>query len=59
MRVLLAEDDEALRSVLERGLREKGYVVDALPDGEKALSFLRTYEYDVGRCACPARPSRS
>jgi DNA-binding response OmpR family regulator len=47
MRVLVAEDDEALRSVLERGLRESGYVVDAVPDGERALSFLRTYEYDV------------
>jgi len=47
MRVLVAEDDEALRSVLERGLRENGYVVDALPDGERALAFLRTYDYDV------------
>ncbi len=47
MRVLVAEDDEALRSVLERGLKENGYVVDAVPDGEKALQFLRTYEYDV------------
>jgi DNA-binding response OmpR family regulator len=47
MRVLVAEDDEGLRSVLERGLRESGYVVDALPDGERALAFLRTYDYDV------------
>jgi DNA-binding response OmpR family regulator len=47
MRVLVAEDDDGLRSVLERGLRENGYVVDALPDGERALAFLRTYEYDV------------
>jgi DNA-binding response OmpR family regulator len=47
MRVLVAEDDEALRSVLERGLRESGYVVDAVPDGATALRFLRTYEYEV------------
>ncbi len=47
MRVLVAEDDEALRSVLERGLKENGYVVDAVPDGERALQFLKTYEYDV------------
>jgi DNA-binding response OmpR family regulator len=47
MRVLVAEDDDGLRSVLERGLKENGYVVDALPDGERALAFLRTYEYDV------------
>jgi len=47
MRVLVAEDDEGLRSVLQRGLRENGYVVDALPDGAQALAFLRTYDYDV------------
>ncbi|MGA2036006.1 MAG: response regulator transcription factor [Acidimicrobiales bacterium] len=47
MRVLVAEDDAGLRSVLERGLRENGYVVDAVPDGERALAFLRTYEYEV------------
>ncbi|HZU81153.1 MAG TPA: response regulator transcription factor [Acidimicrobiales bacterium] len=47
MRVLVAEDDPALRSVLERGLRESGYVVDAVPDGEEALAFLRAYDYEV------------
>ncbi len=47
MRVLVAEDDPGLRSVLERGLREHGYVVDAVADGERALAFLRTYEYEV------------
>jgi DNA-binding response OmpR family regulator len=47
VRALVAEDDNALRSVLERGLREHGYVVDAVPDGEQALGFLRTYEYEV------------
>lgn len=43
----MAEDDAALRSVLERGLREKGYVVDAVADGAAALRYLRAYEYDV------------
>jgi DNA-binding response OmpR family regulator len=47
MRVLVAEDDEGLRSVLERGLRENGYAVDALVDGEQALRYLDTYEYEV------------
>jgi two-component system OmpR family response regulator len=47
VRVLVAEDDSALRSVLERGLRESGYVVDAVADGESALSYLRIYEYEV------------
>ena len=43
----MAEDDPGLRSVLERGLREKGYVVDAVVDGSEALSYLRSYEYEV------------
>jgi DNA-binding response OmpR family regulator len=47
MRVLVAEDDEGLRSVLERGLRETGYTVDALGDGELALRYLDTYDYEV------------
>ena len=45
--MLVAEDDSALRSVLERGLREHGWVVDAVADGEQALGYLRTYEYEV------------
>ena len=48
MRILLAEDDVGLRSVLERGLREAGYVVDALSNGDAALEYLRAYEYSVG-----------
>lgn len=48
MRVLLAEDDANLRNVLERGLREEGYVVDAVADGSQALDYLRMYEYAVG-----------
>ena len=47
MRVLVAEDDPGLRSVLERGLRENGYVVDAVEDGADALAYLRSYTYEV------------
>ncbi len=47
MRVLVAEDDNGLRSVLERGLRENGFVVDAVCDGLQALRYLDTYEYEV------------
>lgn len=43
----MAEDDAALRSVLERGLRQHGYVVDAVEDGERALRFLGSYEYEA------------
>jgi DNA-binding response OmpR family regulator len=47
MRVLVAEDDRGLRDALARGLRENGYVVDAVPDGQAAVRFLRTYDYAV------------
>ena len=40
MRVLVAEDDEGLREVLARGLREQGYVVDAVLDGETTETAL-------------------
>ena len=43
----MAEDDPGLRSVLERGLREHGYVVDAVEDGTAALAYLRSYTYEV------------
>ena len=45
--MLVAEDDQGLRSVLERGLRESGYTVDAVADGEEALAYLNAYEYEV------------
>ena len=47
VRVLIAEDDESLGEVLARGLKEQGYVVDLVPDGETAASYLRFYEYEV------------
>jgi len=45
--VLVAEDDDGLRSVLERGLRENGYTVDAIADGEQAVRYLDAYDYEV------------
>jgi two-component system copper resistance phosphate regulon response regulator CusR len=45
--VLVAEDDENLGAVLARGLREQGYVVDLVPDGETAAAYLRFYQYEV------------
>jgi DNA-binding response OmpR family regulator len=47
VRVLVAEDDLGLRSVLVRGLQENDYVVDAVSNGEEALRFLRSYEYEL------------
>ena len=47
MRVLVAEDDGGLRETLSRGLRESGYTVDAVPDGQAAMEYLHTYDYEV------------
>ena len=45
MRLLLAEDDNALRNVLIRGLREAGYVLDAVTRGDDALHMLQVNDY--------------
>ena len=45
--MLVAEDDASLGEVLARGLREQGYVVDLVPDGETAAAYLRFYQYEV------------
>src|SRR5487761_1608010 len=47
VRLLVAEDDPGLRSVLERALKRSGYVVDAVADGDRALAYLASYEYDA------------
>ncbi len=41
--VLLAEDDELVRSSLTRALRDQGYVVLAAEDGEAALALAAQY----------------
>ena len=47
MRVLVAEDEEALVEILVDGLRAKGMAVDAARDGEQALEQLAINRYDV------------
>ena len=47
VRILVAEDDAGLGGVLVRGLREQGYVVDLVPDGETAAMYLRFYQYEA------------
>jgi len=36
-RILIAYDEEGLRWVLEKGLRQAGYRITAVKDGESAL----------------------
>ncbi len=47
MRVLLVEDDRRLSDVLQRGLAEEGYKVDAVYDGDAGLEAARLNIYDV------------
>jgi len=47
VRVLLAEDDVALATVIARGLRRSSLAVDVTHDGEAALDKARVVAYDV------------
>ncbi len=47
MRVLLLEDEAALREPLARALRDKGFVVDEAADGEEGLYFATEYPLDL------------
>ena len=47
MKILVVEDSERLRRSLSHGLRKACYTVDLAADGDEALSYLCTYEYDV------------
>jgi two-component system OmpR family response regulator len=47
MRVLVIEDEPALRSVVARALREAGYAADEAADGEDGLFKATHYDYDA------------
>jgi len=47
MRVLLVEDEEALREPLATALRARGFVVDEAADGEEGLYFAIEYPLDL------------
>jgi two-component system cell cycle response regulator CpdR len=47
IRILLAEDDEAMRTYLARALEQAGYGVDAVDRGTTALPLLETGNYDL------------
>ena len=46
-RVLIADDEDSLRWVLEKGLRQAGYEVTAAKDGEGALRAFEAEPYDL------------
>jgi two-component system response regulator MprA len=47
MKILVVEDDPAVREALERALSFEGYEVDAARDGGIALSMVRSTTYDL------------
>jgi DNA-binding response OmpR family regulator len=47
MRILVVEDEENVAAFIRQGLTEEGYAVDSAADGELALDYIATYEYDL------------
>jgi heavy metal response regulator len=47
MRVLVVEDNPDMGPYLEQGLREHGFAVDLVTDGNRALDFAATGVYDI------------
>jgi two-component system response regulator PhoP len=47
MRILIAEDDEALARFVRQGLEGERYSVDVYPDGEQARAAGLETDYDV------------
>jgi two-component system, OmpR family, response regulator len=47
MRVLLIEDDRKIASFVRKGLKEQGFVVDSIEDGDEGHFFATTQAYDV------------
>ena len=47
MRILLAEDDRAVRDAVDRALRGAGYQVQAVADGQAALDGARSASLDA------------
>ena len=47
MRILIAEDEKDLNSLLKKRLENQKYSVDACFDGEEAIDYLAVTEYDA------------
>ncbi|MCI2059054.1 MAG: response regulator transcription factor [Oscillibacter sp.] len=47
MRLLLVEDERALRTVLAERLKKEGYSVDACDNGDDAAAYLQGAPYDL------------
>jgi DNA-binding response OmpR family regulator/HPt (histidine-containing phosphotransfer) domain-containing protein len=47
MRILIVEDDEALRDLLTERLSQEHYAIDVACDGRSGWEFVSTYDYDL------------
>ncbi|MDI6638511.1 MAG: response regulator transcription factor [Bacillota bacterium] len=47
MRVLVVEDEDKIAAFIKKGLEEEGYAVDVVGDGESALDYASSVDYDV------------
>ncbi|NPV52660.1 MAG: response regulator transcription factor [Firmicutes bacterium] len=47
MRVLVVEDEPKIASFVRQGLEEEGYAVDVAGDGESALDYAGSAQYDL------------
>jgi DNA-binding response OmpR family regulator/HPt (histidine-containing phosphotransfer) domain-containing protein len=47
MRILLVDDDAALRELLTHRLSAENYAIDAASDGDQGWEYATTYEYDL------------
>jgi DNA-binding response OmpR family regulator len=46
-RILIAEDEQRIASFLERGLRSNGFTTLTVADGETAIDYARSGEFDL------------
>ena len=47
MKILLVEDEIDLNNIVTKYLKKNGYSVDSVFDGEEALDYLKSGEYDL------------
>ncbi len=47
MRILIAEDERDLNEIMRKKLSSDGYVVDCVYDGQEALDYIESAEYDA------------
>ena len=47
IKVLIVEDEKPLLKVIVKRLKEIGYIADAAENGEDALLFIKTCDYDI------------